>query len=65
MKVWVKTFSNLRKKSHPFLASSDIVCLYPRGTMMIKDDEDSSSSEGSSSNDSYVEALLENALVSD
>ena len=65
MKVWVETFSNLRKKSHPFLVSSDIFCSCPRGMMMIEDDEGSSSSEGSSLNDSYVEALLENALVSD
>jgi len=32
--------------------------------MGFGDDKDSSSSEGSSSNDSYVEALLENAQVS-
>ena len=31
----------------------------------IEDDEDDLSSEESSSNDSYVEALLENAQVSD
>ena len=60
-----RNFLQLKKKSHPFLASSDIVCSCPQGMMRIKDDEDSPSSEGSSSNDSYVEAPLENALVSD
>ena len=60
-----QNFLQLRKKSHPFLASSDVVCLCPRGMMRIKDDEDSLSSEGSSSSDLYVEAPLENALVSD
>ena len=33
--------------------------------MRIEDDKDILSLEGSSSDDSYVEALLENALVSD
>ena len=47
-----RNFLQLRKKSHPFLASSDIVCSYPHGMMRIEDDEDSLSSEGSSSNDS-------------
>ena len=32
---------------------------------MVKDDEFVPSSEGSSSDDSYVEAPMENALVSD
>ena len=56
-------FLQLRKKSHPFLASSDIVYLCPQGMMRIKDDEDISSLEGSSSDDLYVEAPLENAQV--
>ena len=33
--------------------------------MRIEDDKGVPSSEGSSSDDSYVEALMENALVSD
>ena len=60
-----RNFLQLRKRSHLFLASSDVVCFCPHGTMRIEDDEDGPSSEGSSLNDSYVEALLENALVSD
>jgi len=55
----VGIFSNLRRKTHPFLAS----CSCPKGTTGFGDEEDSSSSEGSSSNDSYVEAPLENAQV--
>ena len=60
-----QNFLQLRKKSHPFLASSDVVCSCPHGTMRLEDDEDSLFSEGSSSNDLYVKAPLENALVSD
>ena len=58
-----QNFLQLRKKSHPFLASSDIVCLCLRGMMRIKDDKNDLSLEGSSSNDSYVKTLLENAQV--
>ena len=58
-----RNFLQLRKKSHPFLASSDIVCSCPRGTIRLKDDEDVPSLEGSSSSDSYVKAPLENAQV--
>ena len=65
MKVWVKTFSDEGRSLIPFLASSDIICLCPQGTMRIEDDEVIPSSEGLSSDDSYVEAPLENALVSD
>ena len=53
-------FLQLRKKSHPFLASSDIVCSCPQGTMRIEDDKDVPSSEGSSSDSSYVKAPMEN-----
>ena len=35
----------------------------PQGMMRIEDDKDCLSSEGSSLNDSYVEAPLENAQV--
>ena len=52
-----------RRKTYPFLASSDIVCSYPHMAMRLVDDEDGLSSERSSSNDSYVEAPLENAQV--
>ena len=53
----------LKGKTYPFLSSSDVICSYPRGTMRIKDDKDVPSSEGSSSDDSYVEAPVENAQV--
>ena len=56
-------FLQLRRKTHPFLDSSDVVCSCPRGTMRIEDDEGIPSSEGSSSDDSYVEAPMENAQV--
>ena len=58
-----REFLQLRRKTHPFLGSSDVFCLCPWGTMRIEDDEDVPSSEGSSSDDSYVEALMENAQV--
>jgi len=58
---WVEIFSNLRRRTHPFLAS----CFCPQGMTGFGDDEDSLSSEGSSSNDLYVEALLENVQVCD
>ena len=58
-----REFLQLRRKTHLFLDSSDIVCSCPRGTMRIEDDEDVPSSEGSSSDDSYVEAPMENAQV--
>ena len=55
----VGIFSNWRRRTHPFLAS----CSCSRGTTGFGDDEDNSSSEGSSSNDLYVEAPLENVQV--
>ena len=60
-----REFLQLRRKTYPFLDSSDIVCSCPWGMMRIEDDEDIPSSEGSSLDDSYVEAPMENALVSD
>ena len=51
---WVGIFSNWRRRTHPFLAS----CSCPRGTTRFRDDEGRSSS-----NDSYVEAPLENVQV--
>ena len=56
-------FLQLRRKTYPFLASSDIVCSYPHMMMRLEDDEDSLSLEESSSNELYVEAPLENAQV--
>ena len=51
-------FLQLRRKTHPFLDSSDIVCSCPQGMMRIEDDEDVPSSD-----DSYIEAPMENAQV--
>ena len=58
-----REFLQLRRKTHPFLGSSDVVYSCPQGTMRIEDDEDVPSPEGSSSDDSYVEAPTENAQV--
>ena len=61
---WVEHFSNWKRIAHPLLASSDVVCSCPCGTMRLEDDDgDGLSSEESSSNDSYIEAPLENTQV--
>jgi len=59
VKVRLRSSPVLGRRTHPFLAS----CSCPRGTTSFRDDEDNSSSEGSSSKDSYVEAPLENTQV--
>ena len=63
MKVGREFLQSVEKDLSLFLASSDVVCSCPQGMMRLTDDEDGSSSEGSSLSDSYVEAPLENAQV--
>ena len=61
----VGIFSNEGERLIPFLGCSGVFCPCPHRTTSFGDKEDSSSSEESSSNDSYVEAPLENTQVRD